>query len=184
MRVLVFGQTGQVARELARRVPAGVTVDFLGRDRADLSDPAACAALIAGADADVVINAAAWTAVDKAESEEASATVVNADAPAAIARACAAVPGLNAWYDSDSQSRRLFDHVDVGLAVELADKAYELRRRGGWLTGEADDVEDADHPAVGERLDVDESLAVNREVAGAPALKTIEFFGLGGRPGG
>jgi pyruvate dehydrogenase E2 component (dihydrolipoamide acetyltransferase) len=39
----------------------------------------------------------------------------------AIARAAAAVPGLNAWYDSDTQSRRLFDHVDVGLAVDTPD---------------------------------------------------------------
>jgi len=36
----------------------------------------------------------------------------------AIARACEAVPGLNAWYDSDSQSRRLFGQVDVGIAVD------------------------------------------------------------------
>ncbi len=85
----MFGQTGQVARELARRVPVGVTVQFLGRDQADLADPAACAAVIVGADCDVVINAAAWTAVDKAEVEEAAATVVNGDAPAAMARACA-----------------------------------------------------------------------------------------------
>ncbi|MDP4893596.1 MAG: sugar nucleotide-binding protein, partial [Cypionkella sp.] len=46
MRVLVFGQTGQVARELARRLPAGVVAEFLGRDQADLSDPQACAAAI------------------------------------------------------------------------------------------------------------------------------------------
>ena len=40
--LLVFGQTGQVARELARLIPQAV---FAGRDRADLTDPAACAAL-------------------------------------------------------------------------------------------------------------------------------------------
>jgi dTDP-4-dehydrorhamnose reductase len=90
MKVLVFGKTGQIAQELARRVPSGVTAEFLGRDRADLSDPEACAAVIAATGADVVINAAAWTAVDKAETEEAAATVVNGDAPAAMARACAA----------------------------------------------------------------------------------------------
>ncbi|KAF0175562.1 MAG: dTDP-4-dehydrorhamnose reductase [Rhodobacteraceae bacterium] len=90
MRVLVFGQTGQVARELARRLPAGVQATFLGRDGADLSDPAACAAAIAASDADVVINAAAWTAVDKAETEEAAALVVNGVAPGAMARAAAA----------------------------------------------------------------------------------------------
>jgi dTDP-4-dehydrorhamnose reductase len=90
MRVLVFGETGQVARELMRRAPAGVSVMALGRGQADLADPAACAAAIAGAAADVIINAAAWTAVDKAEAEEAAATVVNGAAPAAMARAAAA----------------------------------------------------------------------------------------------
>lgn len=93
MRVLVFGKTGQVARELARRVPVGVEAVFLGRDQADLADPEACAAAVAGFDGDVVINAAAWTAVDKAEAEEAAALVVNGDAPGAMARA-AAVKGL------------------------------------------------------------------------------------------
>ena len=89
MKLLVFGQTGQVARELIRRAPAGVTVESLGRDRADLSDPSVCADAIMLSDADAVINAAAWTAVDKAETEEAAATVVNGAAPAAMARAAA-----------------------------------------------------------------------------------------------
>jgi dTDP-4-dehydrorhamnose reductase len=89
MKALVFGQTGQVAQELARRMPAGVTADFLGRGQADLADPDACAAAVMAADADVVINAAAWTAVDKAETEEAAALVVNGVAPGAMARACA-----------------------------------------------------------------------------------------------
>ncbi len=88
MKVLVFGQTGQVARELARRCPADMAARFLGRDQPDLMDPLACAAMIS--DCDVVINAAAWTAVDKAETEEAAALVVNGDAPTAMARACAA----------------------------------------------------------------------------------------------
>ena len=93
MRLLVFGQTGQVARELAhvlaRGLPSGWQADFLGRGRADLSDPDACAAIIAASDAQAVINAAAYTAVDRAEDEEALATVVNGDAPAAMARAAA-----------------------------------------------------------------------------------------------
>ncbi|MEO5620630.1 MAG: dTDP-4-dehydrorhamnose reductase [Cypionkella sp.] len=88
MKVLVFGRTGQVARELARRLPLGVTAAFLGRELADLSDPEACIAAGMASDADVVINAAAWTAVDKAEAEEAAALVVNGAAPAAMARAC------------------------------------------------------------------------------------------------
>jgi dTDP-4-dehydrorhamnose reductase len=84
--ILVFGQTGQVARELARLAPEA---RFLGRAEADLSDPAACAAAIHALRPEVVINAAAWTAVDKAEAHEAEAWVVNAAAPAAMARACA-----------------------------------------------------------------------------------------------
>lgn len=89
MKLLVFGKTGQVARELIRRAPAGVVVESLGRDRADLSDPSTCADAIMLSDADAVINAAAWTAVDKAETEEADATIINGAAPAAMARAAA-----------------------------------------------------------------------------------------------
>lgn len=101
MKLLVFGQTGQVARELARRLPSGVQAKFLGRDHADLSNPAACAAAIANYPVDAVINAAAWTAVDKAETEEAAATVVNGESPGAMARACAAlgVPFLHVSTD-------------------------------------------------------------------------------------
>ncbi|TAG23026.1 MAG: dTDP-4-dehydrorhamnose reductase [Rhodobacterales bacterium] len=86
MKALVFGQTGQVAREVHRLLPEA---RFLGRDQADLMDPAACAAAVLASDADVVINAAAWTAVDKAEADEAAATVVNGDSPSAMARAAA-----------------------------------------------------------------------------------------------
>lgn len=87
MKLLVFGKSGQVAQALQRL--AGPDDLFLGRDQADLSDPAACAAAIRAHAPDAVINAAAWTAVDKAEDHEAEAMVVNAEAPAAIARACA-----------------------------------------------------------------------------------------------
>lgn len=90
MNILVFGQSGQVATELARRMPAGVTSTFLGRDRVDLCDSAACAAAIAANPADAVINAAAWTAVDKAEGDEVAATLVNGHVPTAMARECAA----------------------------------------------------------------------------------------------
>lgn len=89
MRLLVFGQSGQVARELARRMPAGVTAHFLGRAEADLAAPPSVAAAIAAHPCDAVINAAAWTSVDKAETEEAAARLVNGDSPAAMAHACA-----------------------------------------------------------------------------------------------
>ena len=89
MKILMFGQTGQVATEILRR-KGEAEVEALGRDKADLTDPAACAALIAATDADVIINAAAYTAVDKAEEDEATAAIVNGEAPTAMANAAAA----------------------------------------------------------------------------------------------
>ena len=86
MKLLVFGQTGQVARALQRLAPEAV---FLGRDRADLSRPEDCAEAIRALRPEAVINAAAWTAVDRAEAEEAAATLVNGAAPGAMARAAA-----------------------------------------------------------------------------------------------
>ena len=86
--MLVFGRTGQVARELTRLAPDGI---FLGRDAADLSDPESCAHVIRTHAPAAVINAAAYTAVDRAEEEEALATTINGDAPAAMARECAAL---------------------------------------------------------------------------------------------
>ena len=84
--LMVFGRTGQVARELARLAPEA---RFLGRDEADLADPAACAAVIGREHPAAVINAAAYTAVDRAESDEDTARLVNAAAPGAMAKACA-----------------------------------------------------------------------------------------------
>lgn len=83
--ILVFGKTGQVATELQRLGD----VMALGRDRADLSDPVACADAIRTHAPRVVINAAAYTDVDRAEEEEAIATLINGNAPTAMAQACA-----------------------------------------------------------------------------------------------
>ena len=82
--ILVFGKTGQVATELQR---LGDVV-ALGRDQADLANPAVCADAIRTHAPRAVINAAAYTAVDPAEQEEALATIINGDAPTAIAQAC------------------------------------------------------------------------------------------------
>jgi dTDP-4-dehydrorhamnose reductase len=88
MKVLLFGKTGQVATEIIRRA-GGVELDIHGRDSADFTDPAACAALIEATDAEAVINAVAYTAVDRAETEPDLARMVNATTPGAIARAAA-----------------------------------------------------------------------------------------------
>ncbi|EYD74104.1 dTDP-4-dehydrorhamnose reductase [Rubellimicrobium mesophilum DSM 19309] len=89
MRVLLFGKTGQVATEILRHAPDDVTVTSLGREAADLMQPGDCAEAVLSAEVDAVVNAAAWTAVDKAESEEDAARVVNGEAPFAMALAAA-----------------------------------------------------------------------------------------------
>lgn len=85
MTTLVFGRNGQVATEL--RTQAEVTA--LGRAEADLAMPGAAEAAIAAHGPSLVINAAAWTAVDKAEADEEAALHLNAAVPGEMARACA-----------------------------------------------------------------------------------------------
>lgn len=89
--LLVTGATGQLGTELARAaLPPGFEVVALDRAALDLTDPAALAARVAERPWAAVINAGAYTAVDKAESDQVTAWTVNALAPAALAAACAA----------------------------------------------------------------------------------------------
>ena len=83
---MVFGATGQVAQELQRQGD----VLALGRDEADLADTKAIRAAIETHTPRAVINAAAFTAVDRAESEEALATAINGAAPGVMAVVAAA----------------------------------------------------------------------------------------------
>ena len=83
--ILIFGKTGQVAKELQL---AG-DVLALGRDITDLSNPSSCYDAIKIHEPEAVINAAAYTDVDKAETEEELATIINANSPKAMAQACA-----------------------------------------------------------------------------------------------
>ncbi|EDQ02911.1 dTDP-4-dehydrorhamnose reductase, partial [Sulfitobacter indolifex HEL-45] len=86
MSLLVFGSTGQLAVALRKHSD---DARFLDRAAADLAHPEACAAVIRATRPSAVINAAAYTAVDRAEEEEVLATRINAEAPGAMARACA-----------------------------------------------------------------------------------------------
>lgn len=76
-RVLVTGAGGQLAIELERWAPAGVEVVSLGVERLDVTSAAQVGAALAEAAPDIVMNAAAYTAVDKAETEPAAADAVN-----------------------------------------------------------------------------------------------------------
>ena len=88
--VLITGAGGQLGRELL--LTAGSAFNCIGVDRKglDISDPEASAKMLRDCQADVVINAAAYTAVDNAESEPELAARVNALAPGYLASACAA----------------------------------------------------------------------------------------------
>ena len=101
MNLLVTGANGQVGGELARSLmPLGEVV-ALDRHACDLARPDTLGALVAALAPDVIVNAAAYTAVDRAESEEALATTVNADAPAALARAAHEIGALLVHYSTD-----------------------------------------------------------------------------------
>ncbi len=85
MRLVVFGKSGQVATELQRRGD----VDAFGRESVDFSDPGAVARFAETVDAGAFINAAAYTAVDKAETDEALANTVNGTSVAALGKVAA-----------------------------------------------------------------------------------------------
>ncbi|KAB2927250.1 MAG: dTDP-4-dehydrorhamnose reductase [Candidatus Contendobacter sp.] len=90
MRIIVIGAQGQVGWELTRRAVA-LGHDVLAWDLAelDITDAAAVDRELAASGGDVAINAAAYTAVDRAEQEPALAFAVNRDGPAHLAAACA-----------------------------------------------------------------------------------------------
>ena len=89
MRMIIIGAQGQVGSELARRAP-GLGHQALAWDQAelDITDAAAVDQALNASGAEVVINAAAYTAVDKAEQEPEPAFAVNRDGPAHLAAAC------------------------------------------------------------------------------------------------
>jgi dTDP-4-dehydrorhamnose reductase len=107
VRILLLGGNGQVGRELRRSLaPLGelvvATRDGVDADvAATFDDSTALAAMVRGSGADVVVNAAAYTAVDKAEAEADAAFRVNSEAPGAIARACARIDALLVHYSTD-----------------------------------------------------------------------------------
>ncbi len=89
MRLLVTGRDGQVVRALRAKSGGDVEVIALGRPELDLSQPETLGAVVARVKPDVIVNAAAYTMVDKAEEEEALATTINGEAAGALARAAA-----------------------------------------------------------------------------------------------
>lgn len=91
LRIVVTGWTGQVVRAMLERVPTGVEVVALRRPELDLAIPKMIAPALRAARPHVIVNAAAYTAVDQAESEPDLAMRVNGEAAGEAARAAAAL---------------------------------------------------------------------------------------------
>ena len=90
MKLLVLGAAGQVGRELCRLAwPTGTAIASMDRAEIDIADRDAAFASVARERPEIVINAAAYTAVDRAESEPEAAWAANCTGPANLAAACA-----------------------------------------------------------------------------------------------
>ena len=101
MKILVTGSRGQVGWELTRSMQPLGEVIALDRTGADLADPQALRALVRKLRPDVIINAAAYTAVDRAEDEEALALRINGESPGVLAQEAAALDALMVHYSTD-----------------------------------------------------------------------------------
>src|SRR5580658_2208906 len=91
-KILVIGRIGQVGYELHRGAwPSGFTVDYVERQQVDLARASEARDIVVSRRPDIVVNAAAYTAVDAAETDRETAFAVNRDGPAALAEACASI---------------------------------------------------------------------------------------------
>ena len=101
MKILLTGGTGQLGWHLARLLPRiGITLAS-GRESVDLAQPDSIRTAIRAARPDVIVNAAAYTAVDRTESEEGLAHAINATAPGVMAEEAQRLGALLVHYSSD-----------------------------------------------------------------------------------
>lgn len=122
MKILLLGRDGQVGRELRRSLITVGEVIAMGRQQADFERPQALRELVQQACPDVIVNAAAYTAVDKAEVEQDTAFRINEEAVRILAEEALA---LNAWmvhYSTDYvyDGRKSGAYVETDLAQPLS----------------------------------------------------------------
>ncbi len=101
MKILLFGKNGQVGWELNRILQPLREVVALGREGADFSNPESLRSIVQDIKADVIVNAVAYTAVDKAEEEEDLALTINGVAPGVLAEEALKVGALLVHYSTD-----------------------------------------------------------------------------------
>jgi len=151
MKVLLTGAAGQLGQALIASTPPGVELVACSRAELDLADPAACQAAVHAHQPDWVLNAGAYTAVDKAESEPELAQAVNAGAPAAFAEALAETGGcllqvstdfvFNGEQGSPYRPEQGLDPLGVYGATKAAGEAAALQLAGSrvlrtsWVYG-------------------------------------------------
>lgn len=132
-KVLVIGETGQLARALRERAPSGLTLAWTRRDILDLAQPDAVEAFVAHMRPSAVINAAAYNAVDRAENEPGAAHAVNATGVAALARACARLDAplvhVSTDYVFDGEKGAPYVEADAPNPVN----AYGRSKRAGEI---------------------------------------------------
>jgi dTDP-4-dehydrorhamnose reductase len=109
-RILLTGKNGQIGGELERTLSVACELKAVGREELDLGKPECVRQTIREFRPQIILNAAAYTAVDKAESEEVLARAINADAPAVMAEEAKAIDAVLVHYSTDyvfdgSQSR-------------------------------------------------------------------------------
>jgi len=114
MKILLFGSNGQVGWELRRSLQLLGEVVALGRDDADFSKPECLGAVIQNINPDVIVNAAAYTSVDKAEQNEGLAEKINGFAPKVIADEAVKTNALLIHYSTDY----VFDGEQISPYVE------------------------------------------------------------------
>ncbi len=114
MRILLLGRDGQVGRELARSLVSVGDVQALAREHLHLAETGRIADVVRAASPEVIVNAAAYTAVDRAESEREKAFAVNATAPGVLAAEAARLGALLVHYSTDY----VFDGAKAGAYVE------------------------------------------------------------------
>jgi dTDP-4-dehydrorhamnose reductase len=101
MRILLLGSGGQLGAKLAELLPALGTVTALDRPQLDFNRPESLPALLDAVRSDIIVNAAAYTAVDRAESEPELARRLNAEAPAVLAESARRHGSLLVQYSTD-----------------------------------------------------------------------------------
>ena len=101
MRVLLFGKNGQVGWELDRSLQPLGEIISLDREDADFSNPDHLRNVVRKSNPDVIVNAVAYTAVDKAEADVGVATSINSLAPGVLAEEAMAIDALLIHYSTD-----------------------------------------------------------------------------------